>query len=167
MPGSTRPQSPRLGTAVLSGVRTDKLPLTRPCCRSRFGFLSNVSYWQGLPPLSWLSYSRPGASTSPIGRCTRQVPERRLPPGTILRSIEAPHASQGCMSRELSRARFGPYPLVGFTPIQRPRPSAAASTSSRTEGVSRSPPLPKHHGVECWDCSSSVLLRGPLHLTSL
>ena len=145
-------------SVAFSGARTDKPPLTRPRCISRFGNLSSISDWQALSGLSWLSYSRPGFSSSQR-KTSDQVPERITAPGFMPRDMKAPHASSGCTSQVPHRTRH-PCPLGGFGSertqrslphhLRHPRPETCYL---HAPGVSRSP-CSATYGVESWDWSS-------------
>ena len=104
--------SPRL---AISGVRTQKLPLTlrsplfaAPGAttwlpNSVFGSVSQDTHRQALTGLSWLSFSRPLAFPA--------VPERGQRPASAVTSLKAPHA--GTRSTNLP-LRTGPNPVGGF-----------------------------------------------------
>lgn len=131
-------------SVTFSGARTDKPPLTRPCCFSRFGNLSSISDRQALLGLSWLSYSHPGFSSS-LRKPTDRVPERVKTPGLSLHNDKAPHAGAGCTS-QVPLGPCHPCPLGGFrsertrrAPLHHLRHPRPETCYLHAPGFSRSP----------------------------
>lgn len=128
-----RSQFPRL---AISASRSKKRPLTPNVHRLLFGTVSHGTDWQGLSPLSWLSYSPPSVW---LGRRHPQSV------GSERRRSEAPHASQveralTGLSPECAVART---PWTGFSPAWIPTAPRRPRCARGGEGYfSVAPPPP-------------------------
>lgn len=118
----TRPATwPGAGQGIaISGGRSKKRPLTQQNKFSPFGYVSDWTDWQGLSPLSWLSYL-----PNIVFRCRPGLIP--LPVSSLARS-KAPHASlveqafTGISPGTLYEACCGLNPQDGITPAFRPHP---------------------------------------------